>query len=56
MIIEELQTRREFFKEAALKTLPILSAAILPTLLTGCEKHAGTHVRTPAKGHRKSKV
>ena len=35
---EEIQTRREFFKEASLKTLPILSAAILPGLLTGCEE------------------
>lgn len=36
---EELQSRREFFKEAAKRTLPVLAiAAFGSTMLSACEK------------------
>lgn len=41
---EELQSRRDFFKKAAKKTLPILGALILasmPTVVEASEKEAG---------------
>ena len=39
---ENLQNRREFFKEAARKTLPILAAVALPSLLQSCDKDLWT--------------
>lgn len=35
---EELQSRREFFKNAAKSTLPILAVAVFGTSLLSCEK------------------
>lgn len=40
MDTKELQTRREFFKQAALSSLPIISMAVLPTFFSGCEENS----------------
>lgn len=44
---EELQTRREFFKEASRKALPLLAfAALGSTVLASCEKESTSSTRS----------
>lgn len=46
---EELQSRREFFKKAATRSLPILAFAVLGTsLLTSCDKDDDDYNNKPS--------
>jgi hypothetical protein len=46
---EELQSRRDFFKKAAQKALPILGAVVLAS--TPLLSHAANHVRAAVLAH-----
>ena len=39
---EEIQSRREFFKNAAKTALPIFGAIVAGSILRSCEPYAGT--------------
>ena len=52
---EELQTRREFFKEASRKALPLLAfAALGSTVLASCEKESTSSTRSSSSNRSSS--